>query len=88
MAWFAAKAWTSQRAVGGYRHFQLVTQGGKGDQRWVELSAVLDTAHRERVLWRDINDAKHWCSGWLQIVENDDDVVIRQYVVKSAEAVE
>jgi tryptophan-rich hypothetical protein len=31
MAWFPAKAWTSQRAVGGYRHFQLVTQGGKGE---------------------------------------------------------
>lgn len=88
MAWFAAKAWTSQRAVGGYRHFQLVTQGGKGGQRWVELSAVLDPAHRERVLWRDLNDAKHWCSGWQQIVENDDDVVNHQHDVKSAEAVE
>ena len=59
MAWFPAKAWTSQRAVGGYRHFQLVTQGGQGDQRWVELSAVLEPAHRERVLWRDLNDADH-----------------------------
>ena len=70
------------------RALQDVTRGGKGDRRWVELSAVLDPAHRERVLWRDLNDAKHWCSGWQQIVENDDDVVNHQHDVKSAEAVE
>jgi hypothetical protein len=38
-------------------------------------------------LWRDLNDADHWCSGWQQIVENDDDVV-NHHDVKSGEAVE
>ena len=88
MAWFSAKAWTSQRAGGGDRHFQLVTQGGQGDQRWVELSAVLEPAHRERVLWRDLNDADNWRSGWQQIVENDDGVINHHHDVKSGEAVE
>jgi hypothetical protein len=65
-----------------------VTQGGQGDQRWVELSAVLEPAYRERVLWRDLNDADHWCSGWKQIVENDDEPVNYPHDVKSDEAVE
>jgi hypothetical protein len=39
-------------------------------------------------LWRDLNDADHWCSGWRQIVENDDDVVNHHHDVKSGEAVE
>ena len=73
--------------MGGYRHFQLVTQGGQGKQRWVELSAVLDPGHRERVLWRDLNDANLWCSGWQQIVEKEDDVV-DHHLVKSDEVVE
>jgi tryptophan-rich hypothetical protein len=50
MGWNPARAWTSQAPVGGYRHFQLVLQGGRGDQRWVELAAVLAPEHRERVL--------------------------------------
>jgi hypothetical protein len=39
-------------------------------------------------LWRDLNDADHWCSGWQQIVENDDDFVNHHHDVKSGEAVE
>ena len=50
MGWNPARAWTSQDPVGGYRHFQLVLQGGRGDQRWVELAAVLAPGYRERVL--------------------------------------
>ena len=41
MAWRPARAWTSQRPVAGYRHFELIMQGGRGPQRWVELAAVL-----------------------------------------------
>ncbi|QNJ13596.1 tryptophan-rich conserved hypothetical protein CHP02450 [Synechococcus sp. A18-46.1] len=53
MGWNPARAWTRQHPVGGYRHFQLVLQGGRGDQRWVELAAVLAPGFRERVLWSD-----------------------------------
>ena len=28
MAWRPARAWTSQRPVAGYRHFELITQAG------------------------------------------------------------
>jgi hypothetical protein len=64
-----------------------VAQGGNGKQRWVELSAVLDPGHRERVLWSELNDVNLWCSGWQQIVENDDDVV-DHHLGKSDEVVE
>ena len=56
MGWNPARAWTSQDPMGGYRHFQLGLQGGRGDQRWVELAAVLAPGYRERVLWRDLKD--------------------------------
>ena len=54
MAWRPARAWTSQRPVAGYRHFELITQGGRGPLRWVELAAVLAPSHRERVLWSEL----------------------------------
>ena len=54
MVWRPARAWTSQTPVAGYRHFELITQGGSGDQRWVELAAVLKPSHRERVLWSEL----------------------------------
>ena len=73
MGWNPARAWTSQAPVGGYRHFQLVLQGGRGDQRWVELAAVLAPDHRERVLWRDLKDRSRWISGWQSIPESHAD---------------
>ena len=66
MAWRPARAWTSQSPVAGYRHFELITQGGRGLLRWVELAAVLAPSHRERVLSR-------WSSGWQPIPESDED---------------
>jgi hypothetical protein len=39
------------------------------------------------VLWRDLNDVNLWCSGWQQIVENDNDLV-DHHLVKSDEIVE
>ena len=59
---------------GGYRHFRLVLQGGKGRERWVELEAVLDAHTRQRVAWRELCDSTLWSSGWQQIpVEEPDD---------------
>jgi hypothetical protein len=40
------------------------------------------------VLWRDLNDVNLWCSGWQQIVENDDDVIDHHLDLKSADVVE
>ena len=42
MNWKVAQAWTSVNSQDGYRHFQVMLQGGKGDERWVELEAVLN----------------------------------------------
>ena len=73
MAWRPARAWTSQSPVSGYRHFELVTQGGRGPQRWVEMAAVLDPSHRERVLWNELKDPTRWSSGWQSIPKSDED---------------
>ena len=73
MGWNPARAWTSQHPVGGYRHFQLVLQGGRGDQRWVELAAVRAPGFRERVLWSDLKDPHRWVSGWQSIPESHAD---------------
>ena len=73
MVWRPAKAWTSQQPVGGYRHFELILQGGRGDQRWVELAALLAPSRRLRVSWLELNDRNRWSSGWQQIAEDDAD---------------
>ena len=73
MAWHPARAWTSQSPVSGYRHFELITQGGRGPQRWVELAAVLAPSHRERVLWSELKDPTLWSSGWQSIPESDEE---------------
>ena len=73
MVWRPAKAWTSQQPVGGYRHFELILQGGRGDQRWVELAALLDPSLRMRVSWLELKDRNRWSSGWQQIAEDDED---------------
>ena len=73
MAWRPARAWTSQRPVAGYRHFELITQGGRGPLRWVELAAVLAPSHRERLLWSELKDPTLWSSGWQSIPESDED---------------
>ena len=73
MAWHPARAWTSQSPVSGFRHFELITQGGHGPQRWVELAAVLASSHRERVLWNELKDPTRWNSGWQSIPKSDED---------------
>ena len=73
MVWRPAKAWTSQQPVGGYRHFELILQGGRGDQRWVELAALLAPSQRLRVNWLELKDTNRWSSGWQQIAEDDAD---------------
>ena len=71
MTWRPAKAWTSRKPVDGYRHFELVMQGGRGLQRWVELAPLLAPSQRRRVAWAELTDAALWQSGWQQIPESD-----------------
>ena len=66
-------AWTSQQPVAGYRHFELVMQGGQGPARWVDLAPVLAPSHRERVLWTELKDRTRWVSGWQQLPKDDED---------------
>ena len=74
MAGPPAQAWTRQDAAAGeYRHFQVVLQGGRGSNRWVELAAVLNPQHRERVSFVDLRNPSQWRSGWHQIVEQESD---------------
>lgn len=72
MRWTPAKAWTSQSNVEGYRHFELIGQGGKRDGRWVELVAVLDQRCRHRVSWKELSDPELWRSGWQQLPNLED----------------
>tara|TARA_B100001173_G_scaffold92206_1_gene79703 strand:+ start:732 stop:986 length:255 start_codon:yes stop_codon:yes gene_type:complete len=71
MVWRPARTWTSRSPVSGYRHFELITQGGRGDQRWVELAAVLNPSHREMIPWSELNDRNRWTSGWQSIPKDD-----------------
>ncbi len=72
MRWPPNQAWTSSREREGYRHFQLNQFGGKGKERWVELSAVLNKDCVFRVLWTELKTYSEWTSGWLQLNEEED----------------
>jgi tryptophan-rich hypothetical protein len=67
MVWKVAQAWTSVNPQDGYRHFQVMLQGGKGQERWVELEAVLDSNVRLRVNWNELKNQELWTSGWQQL---------------------
>jgi tryptophan-rich hypothetical protein len=67
MIWKVAQAWTSVNPQDGYRHFQVMLQGGKGQERWVELEAVLDSNVRLRVNWNELKNQELWTSGWQQL---------------------
>ena len=41
MAWRPARAWTSQRPVAGYRHFELITQGALATGQSLRLQPLL-----------------------------------------------
>ena len=67
MNWKVAQAWTSVNTQDSYRHFQVMLQGGKGQERWVELEAVLDSNVRLRVNWNELKNQELWTSGWQQL---------------------
>ena len=67
MRWSPNKAWTSNELRNGFRHFEVLTFGGKGQERWVELYAVLDENFKLTVPWTELKTFSKWTSGWLQL---------------------
>ena len=66
-----ATAWTAQQTLqtqtGGYRHFRLLGERGKGAERAVELEAVLERGWRLLVPLRELRDRGLWQPGWQQL---------------------
>jgi phosphoribosylformimino-5-aminoimidazole carboxamide ribotide isomerase len=61
-------AYTAQPAAlersGGFRHFRLVGERGRGPQRAVELAAVLDSRFRLVLPLAQLADRQLWQPGW------------------------
>ncbi|MEA5443050.1 TIGR02450 family Trp-rich protein [Cyanobium gracile] len=64
-------AWTAQperaQRSGGYRHFAVLGQRGRGRERTVELQAVLDPGYRLLVPLGELRDRDAWQPGWQQL---------------------
>ncbi len=64
-------AYTAQPAAlastGGYRHFSLLGERGKGRERAAELQAVLDRRFRLLVPLRQLRRRELWQPGWQQL---------------------
>ena len=71
MRWPPNQAWTSAKSRKGYRHFEVIDYGGKGEERWVTLTAILDKSIQFKVNWTDLKTYSKWTLGWLQISDND-----------------
>ena len=71
MRWPPNKAWTSAAEKKGFRHFEVKDFGGKGDDRWVELIAILDKDISIRVTWNELKTYSKWTTGWLRLPKED-----------------
>jgi tryptophan-rich hypothetical protein len=64
-------AWTAQperaQRSGGYRHFAVLGQRGRGRGRTVELQAVLDPGYRLLVPLAELRDRECWQPGWQRL---------------------
>jgi len=47
--------------------------GGKGEERWVELSAVMDKNVRFEISWCELKNFTKCSSGWLQLLKDEDE---------------
>ena len=72
MRWPPNKAWTSTSKREGYRHFEVKSFGGKGEERWVELIAVNNKEILIRLPWNELKTYSKWITGWLQLPKNED----------------
>lgn len=57
---------------GGYRHFALLGQRGRGRERTVELQAVLDPGYRLLVPQRELRDRAAWLPGWQRLPRQEE----------------
>ena len=71
MKWPPNQAWTSTRKRVGFRHFVLKQFGGTGENRWIELSPLLNKEILFRVPLTELKDHEEWESGWLQLPEGE-----------------
>ncbi len=69
-------AWTCQPAraasCGGYRHFAVLGQRGRGRERTVELQAVLDPGFRLLVPAGELGDRAAWLPGWQRLPREEE----------------
>ena len=71
MRWPPNKAWTSGTPREGYRHFEVKDYGGKGEDRWVILTAVLDKSIELKLDWAELKTYAKWSIGWIQLPESE-----------------
>ena len=69
MRWPPNKAWTSSTSIEGYRHFEVLDYGGKGEDRWVSLVAILDKDIQIKVDWSELKTYAKWSIGWIQLTD-------------------
>ena len=74
MRWPPNKAWTSAAKRQGYRHFEVKSYGGKGDERWIELVAINNQDILIKVTWGELKTFSKWTSGWLQLPKEDSSI--------------
>ena len=53
---------------GGFRHFRVVAQRGRGAERRIELQALLEPGFRLTQTAGQLGDASLWRSGWGSVV--------------------
>ncbi|MCT0208918.1 TIGR02450 family Trp-rich protein [Synechococcus sp. CS-1332] len=68
-AWTAQPAWAERS--GGYRHFAVLGQRGRGRERTVELQAVLEPQVRLLVPLGELRDRDAWQPGWQQLPQQE-----------------
>ncbi|WP_269622889.1 TIGR02450 family Trp-rich protein [Prochlorococcus marinus] len=71
MRWPPNKAWTSNTPREGHRHFEVLEYGGKGEERWVTLCAIMDKSITIEIPWNELKIYANWTSGWLQLSDED-----------------
>ena len=54
-------------SAGGFRHFRLIGERGRGQQRAVELAAVLEPGFRLLVPLAQLRDRQLWQPGWQSL---------------------
>ena len=70
MRWPPNKAWTSSASIQGHRHFEVIDYGGKGEERWVMLSAILEKDIQIKLTWAELKTYAKWTVGWIQLPQD------------------